>query len=532
MVTLLAAAEVLEELEQSKTLTVTEVAGTSAGSIAAYLFASNKSTELLRAKMKSAGRNVISHFSKRPSMTALFWKMYRGEPIFSEAILASFVREIVTEKDGDRLKLKDARIPVHICVSDIKNGNKQIYNRENSMSIEQVLVDSCAIPIAFRTFKDKSGIADGGVTSNLVGPEVFNGTDEKIIALSFARSAPYEYKDAASYILSLASTAIDSSVEESQAKIKAMGGYVCELPNEYGTFDFEDALNKGLTDANFAATKRTIREIILEALSAFERTDRLLDLKNDLGRVQTFASTAMDSIISQYPYSVVASSTLCVANCLAKQNTGGYRQPDKVIKDVHISALSDKLMAFRIGLTREEHYELGKDIQWEIRDSEGNNLSVSHEVVENKQGDEIVYQSCFCLDQPIAKSLTPVRIRLVTTHMDIMGGLIDQDGSEWMRSESHQNDQVVAQDFVFCSPPEAGEFVLTDLLQNYHRATAKPSKLENMEKKWHTGSVMIESDLDRYRNDHLYLANYKFTGWRCENTPAGAYVGALIERAT
>jgi len=535
LVTLLAAAEVLEDLEGEGILQVTEVAGTSAGSIAAYLLAHQKPTDQLRLKMKIAARDVISHFSKRPSMKKLAWKIYWGSPVFDEKKLREFIRAIVTEDEAERPKLSDTRIPVHICTADIRNGTDFIYPPESNAPIDRVLADSCAIPIAFRTFSDNSDYADGGVASNLVGPSVFGETTERVLALSFARTAPRDYKDAQSYLLALASTAIDSSVEQSQNNIIAQGGYVCELPNEYGTFDFHEALENGLDDKTFRESKSEIRAKILRAIDGFRRADRQLDLKNDLGRVQRFANATLSRIMEQYPYAIVGSSTLCVANCLGSKNDDEAVQPDKVIKDVYVSASGDELMAFRIGLTREEHYELGKDINWEIHDAQGVDLKkeVIHEVLETVQrGDQsVVYQSCFCFAKPIVQSRTPVRIRLVTSHVKLMGNLRFKEKTEYMRSESHQEDRVKSLDFVFCYPQQAGEFVMTDLLQNYHRADPKPSKFAEMKERWFTGGPLTGDGLTRYRNEHLYLSDYQFSGWRWENVPPETFSGVLIERS-
>lgn len=531
LVTLLAAAEVLEEYELSGKIVVTEVAGTSAGSIAAYAFAHNKPTELLRSRMKAAAKDVIEHFSARPSFTKILWKIYRGQPIFDEDKLFSLLRATFAPADTDRPKISDARIPLHIRVSDIRNGRPHTYRPSDEIGIEGALIDSCAIPLALRTHLSKSAYADGGITSNLVDHRIFNDPTGNIIAFSFQRSAPYQFHDMPSCLISLASTSIDASVDEARSKIEASGGYVCELPNEYGTFDFRKALESGLADGHFAATKGVIREQLNSALKYFGRTDRRLNLETDLARVQKFTVGLLDHVFREYPYSMSLCSIICIANGLDGSLVSDEPKPDQQVKELFITAKADFLFAFHVGIGRREAYELGKDIRWEILDKTGRRLNATHEVIEASQNGSRAWQSCFVLDEPLAANQTPIKVRLVTSHIGMMKELL-HGGSEWMRTVCCQDDDVQTQDFVLAYPKRGKTYVMTDLLDSYHRATAPPDNFEAMKKAWCGGRKMSESELERYANELLSLGDYAYIGWRCDEIKHGFYGGALIERAS
>lgn len=531
LVTLLAAAEVLEELEKSGRVVVTEVAGTSAGSIAAYAFAHKKPTELLRARMKSAASSVIEHFSSPPGRVGILYKIYKGRPIFDETKLHEFLRSTFSETEADRPRMKDSRIPVHIRVSDIKNGRIHTYKPEDDVGVENALIDSCAIPLAFRTHVSNSPYADGGITSNLVDNSIFRDPTGNVIAFSFPRGAPYQFSDVPTYLMSLASTAIDASVEEARSRIEAQGGFVCELPNEYRTFDFRDALEKGLGDEHFAATKRVIRAKIEEALAYFERADRKLNLETDLLRVQRFTGEMFERVMKLFPFGVSHCSISCIAQSLETSTGADGLKRDKQIKDLRIEAKGASLIAFRVGIGREELYELGKDIRWEVRDNAGSKLSATHGVIESEQNGSRVWHSCFVLDAPLPAERAPVRVRLMTSHVGIMKELLN-GGSEWMRTVCSQDDDVQVQDLVFAYPERSGTFVMTDLLDNYHRTTQKPDNLEGMTKAWCAGEKMNESDLEQYVNDLLSLSDYAYIGWRCRDMQPKSYAGALIERAS
>lgn len=529
--TLLAAAEVLEEFEAEGRIRVTEVAGTSAGSIAAFAFAKEGSTELVRARMKSAASAVIDHFSYTPSKVGLFWRIYRGKPVFEEVKLHDFLRQTFADKPESRPRLSDARIPIHIRVSDIRNGRTHTYHRQDEVGLETALIDSCAIPLAFRTHVSKSPYADGGITSNLVDNEVFDEPDGKILAFSFPQGEPYQFSDAATYLLSLASTAIDASVSDSREKIKAKGGYVCDLPNHFGTFDFRNALATGLSDEHFAATKRSIREQVNQALQHFERASSRLDLDNDLQRVQAFTSRLINRIVAQYPFGVSHCSITCVATSLDPKSNGRGSVRDQQIKDLQIVAKGTHLHTFRVGIGKREAYELGKDIRWDIRDANGRKLSATHEVIESMQEGHVVWHSCFVLDEPLPSELAPIKVKLITSHVGLMDNLVGKGGTEWMRAVCSQDDDVALHDFVLAYPRAFGPLVMTDLLENRHRATEAPSDIEAMSSRWHSGTRMTKSELEQYVNDNLNLSDYAYIGWRCVNVPPKAYAGALIERS-
>ncbi len=480
--------------------------------------------------MKNAASIIIDHFSRKTNSLGVFWKIYRGNPIFEEAKLHAFLRQTFAEKPDSRPKLSDARIPIHVRVSDVKNGRTHTYHQNDEVGLETALIDSCAIPLAFRTHVSNSPYADGGVTSNLAGSDVFDVPDGNVLAFSFPQGEPYHFGDAATYLLSLASTAIDASVSDSRAKIEAQGGFVCDLPNDFGTFDFRNALEKGLSDEHFTATKMSVREQLNNALQHFERASSRLNLDSDLKRVQSFTTRLVNRVVAEYPYGVSLCSISCIAAGLAPKSVGQGSVRDQQIKDLQIDAKGKYLHTFRIGIGKSEAYELGKDIRWDIRDSEGRKLEATHEVIESTQEGNVVWHSCFVLDEPLPSELSPIKVKLITSHVGLMDKLLN-GGTEWMRAVCSQDDNVELHDFVLAYPKSVGRLVMTDLLENSHRATEKPSDLETLGSRWHAGKRMEESELEQYVNDNLSLSDYDYVGWRCVDMPPKAYAGALIELA-
>ena len=88
LATLLAAAEALEELEEEGLIKVSETAGTSAGAIAAFIFAHKRPTSELRARMKDEAEKIIGEFAK-PSTAQIAWAVLRGKPVLAVQKVAS-----------------------------------------------------------------------------------------------------------------------------------------------------------------------------------------------------------------------------------------------------------------------------------------------------------------------------------------------------------------------------------------------------------------------------------------------------------
>lgn len=528
LVTLLAAAEVLEEYEASGKISVKEVAGTSAGAIAAYAFAHIKPMETLRSRMKASAQGLVEHFSSMPGRFRMMYSIYKGNPIFDEEKLHRFLRDTFSETKSDRLKISDARIPVYIRVSDIKNGRNHTYKPSDNIGIEDALSDSCAIPLVFRSHSSNSQYVDGGITSNLVGHEIFSQPAANVIAFSFPQGDPYKFKDVKSYFTSITSTAIDASIFEARSKIEEKGGFVCNLPNDFKTFDFKEALHKGLDEDNFKATKTLIRVEIDKALRHFERKDEELDLEKDLKRVQIFANTIIRKAAEVFSYSVSHCSIVCIAQSFESSRE---ERRDIVLKEVSILSKSDGIFSFRLGIGRQEAYDLGRDIRWDVRDRNGKSLSATHEVVESVQGGSRVWHSCFVLDEQLPAALTPIKVKLMTSHLGLMKELLT-GGTEWARAVCSQEDSVQKQDFVFAYPKKSGTFMMTDLLENYRRASQKPDNLADMESAWCTGTKMEKSDLECYVRESLNFSHYEYIGWRCQNMQPMMYGGALIERVS
>src|SRR5690348_13880652 len=79
---LMAVCNVLADFEKDNRIKVTRVAGSSAGAIAAVMFASKKALETYKSEVKSIGRRLID--AMRIHRYRGFYRAFRGDPYYKE----------------------------------------------------------------------------------------------------------------------------------------------------------------------------------------------------------------------------------------------------------------------------------------------------------------------------------------------------------------------------------------------------------------------------------------------------------------
>lgn len=527
LATLILVAEVLEELENEGRITVTEVAGTSAGSIAAYCFATEIPKAIIRSRMLEFGSDIIARFTAKRSTTRIVFDILRGKPLYDEALLRQFLSNVINGNDNNnQRRLCDTRIPVHVRVSNVRKASRYTYPAADTTPAEEALVDSCAIPFALRSYPSQSLLYDGGIVSNLPDSTVFHDVGKNIIAFSFDKEAPIEYSGLKSFGKSLISTIIDGNVEQSAERIQLEGGEICRLPLHFGTFDFAAAYKDGLSTKYADMHRDLIRRRILSSVNKLRDKGRRFDGTNREKNLNSFSTNMINHIAKDRPWGVVGGAITCIAESLTSPE-----ENDVLIKEARIIARGDSIQVFRLGITKDEAFGLGGDVSWLVTDNDDHEVAASQEIIQSTQNGDRVWHSCFCLSEPIEAARTPLKVRLITTHKGLMSGLANKHGTEWMRAACHQDDNVETQDYVLVLPEEIRDrFTMVDLVENIHRATIEPSKSEEMKKNWHGGARMTEEELKQYRQRHLHLSRYQFIGWRSKDVPPGAYTGALIER--
>ncbi|TAY73905.1 patatin-like phospholipase family protein [Rhizobium ruizarguesonis] len=516
LVTLLAAAQILEE-EMADELEICEVAGTSAGAVAAAALAHERSVKETRAKLKEHAKPHIRHFSRKPRLWRVVLSLIRRKSVYDENRLRTIFSKLFPGEPGSKLKLSSNKfkIPLTIRATDLANRSKHSHVSGENVDVDRALSDSCAIPFAIRNYKSDSQFIDGGLVSNLIEPEAFKNEDAHVLAFSFDKEDIADTSNLLSYLGGLVGTVIDHNVSESVNKIRIASGAVCLLPNDFTTFEFARAFKEGLTEDYIKKNRAEIKDRIEEALAIIGRK---------VPENKPFPSKLIDRLVNDNPYSVVQNSTVCIVHSLNNK-----LHPDHQDRTVVFEAKGSKLVALKIGLARNEPFDIG-EYRCLVTDAAENQLAADCAIIQSSRDGKTIWNFCILLDRPLDGSAAPVTVRLQTNHLNQMKGLRESHLSDWMRMQSSLRDEIERHDFVIFAPVKSGRFKMTDLLSNVHRAKPAPSELTIMSSNWSPGREMTATELEPYSKTYRGLANFQPFGWRVTGMKPMSFAGALIER--
>lgn len=241
---LLAALEAVQELEHEGVLEVTRLAGTSAGSIAAALYAANVPLAGIRERIID-NRSRLEGLFPQPTFWRLALLAIFGRPIVDLSPLQKVLREAL--KGNPRFGELEKRLIV--VATDITNGKTQKFDDPDDFVVNAV-VDSCAIPFYFRGPGKKNAnalLVDGGICENLPVDFLrkFDAKDGQIIGITFRPGSPgVTPSGLRSFSKALLDAAMNNSVRRAQLQLG--DDRLLSLKTDIDTLDFARALNEGM----------------------------------------------------------------------------------------------------------------------------------------------------------------------------------------------------------------------------------------------------------------------------------------------
>jgi predicted acylesterase/phospholipase RssA len=261
LIALLAAMEAVEELEAQRRISVTRLCGTSAGAIAACLFAA-------RVPMKDARKSFASHFKGKvkglfpiPSNTEFLFRTYKERTIWRTEPVLKFFEDLFKDRT-----LADLVVPAAVVVSDLTNTTPLILSswdeKTRKRRVADALLDSMALPFFFRIWRADGPVhVDGGICNNLPSSVLLDADvshlpleerlqQGEIFGLTFPKEAAQQISGAKDFMVALMGTAIDTATERERARL---GGRIHEIQTSLTTLDFEEALN--IPDRDFEEIK-------------------------------------------------------------------------------------------------------------------------------------------------------------------------------------------------------------------------------------------------------------------------------------
>lgn len=263
VVALLAAAEVLEQLEEQSDLRLTRVAGTSAGAIVACLLASQKiRVRDLRDQLRHQHAGTLRKLFPPVKRVRAYSRILRGKPLYDTDGLRKFLAAFFGSYGIHTLGELD--LETFIITSDLLGGKKKVFNSkvECDRTIVDCLVDSCAMPFVFRAPRNlgEPTYVDGGICENLPSDEL-DGEKEKygrVIGISFHHS-PLVVKPKT--VLDFSKSLLDTAIANSMARARRVIGeeHVFSIRTDLPTLGFQEALGDAI-EAKYDNIKYEARE--------------------------------------------------------------------------------------------------------------------------------------------------------------------------------------------------------------------------------------------------------------------------------
>lgn len=358
---------VIQAIKQfnKKDLTVTNVHGTSSGSICAALLALDGSINDLRNFAKTEGDSLLratspeiydgtilrkSFFGRLPAVG----RIIAGDPLVEMGKFKSFIRKLLESYGMDahsigEINANPKKPNLSISVANLQNENGQLL-------IEGDLVDaiakSCAFPFAIKNFASLSDDphVDGGVTENLPSESLPDPHDHglKLLVCPVSNGEPKLPHNILSFFSKLLSTSINHQVQKE--KIRVGDGFLFEIPTDIEIHEIKKALHRlgddDWFDANVREHTRRLKSII-QSQPNDEGTGTLLTTRPPIDYYQRELFKIHDRIFTKHPYRILRLSEIVTANSLKSGATISEHEVDRIEREVLIQVGDKGLTAFR-----------------------------------------------------------------------------------------------------------------------------------------------------------------------------------------
>lgn len=337
---LLAGADAIMKLQKDGVVKITRIAGTSAGAIVATLIASNldlfecsqwlaNNTETrLRKMTNNVEYGNLSFVNKCVIGTKIVFSKPLGDIEVLEVLLHDLFKHLNKNMySGDKEKPLQINIPLKIVATDLFTSTKKTFSFEQGTDvltdILPLVVDSCALPIFFRTNTSRDGgrYIDGGIVDNFPVEELIEEVDQfgPIFGLAFDKESPTKKADSFdSYFRQLLSTAINHSVDRS---ISMLGNSQYHLiDTNFNTLDFTDAIKWMADEKNYETTKKETNEQVQKFLAKLASKDK----EHDLSDMTDLNGILYQRLYAETERKFIRTGYHAIARCLAQKGNQNY----------------------------------------------------------------------------------------------------------------------------------------------------------------------------------------------------------------
>lgn len=527
---LIAAAHALQDLEKDDLISVTRLAGTSAGAIAACLFASEMPMETVRERLRMRGPKFVDKIAPTRSKLGIAWRIARSRPIYDEAELRRFLEGLFTH-DGRRFdRFAQLRRPVMLTASDLLNSQKIVAGAASDFVIQRI-VDSCALPFAFRTARVGGTVVDGGICENLPVDELIaeQATLGRVLGFSFDHPPGGDPPQGfLCYAIALLNTAINNSMQRAARTIGE--DRVFRIQTRFGIFDFRDALADGLADDHYQRVRSQCRDWLHDMVGRARVAEpgaqtemltpsaRLLPAHDLAERIHAVHQR------QQFPgnFRIARSALIVTANCLLSDNDARSELPDGIVQEVELHPQGRPLHSFSLCLKSSGTSPVQGATTWRLLDASGQPCDYTAiPVCRRDDAGQELHQMVFFFHPPLeCGDKAPYRLVQSNGQFNTLRD-IAASGSDWLRMKSQNLALIELFDIVVYLPEAYQQVDLSELPDNL-RVDAKKEPMP-----WTPGRKMTCRELMAYP---LPPKGFVAKGWRATNVPNGHSLGVLFSR--
>jgi len=378
---MLATVDAIQELISSGEIVVEGVSGTSAGAISAAVLAQGYSARETAFQLTNNADdfvNRIAGFSKSKIRLALrlATTIPFSRPVAHIQELKSILTQVFTSIDASfstDKKLGDISIPIKIMVSNlVKADSVELCSRETpNESLIEALVDSCALPIFFRSQSSLSGTArvDGGLYSNLPMEPLMKGDSDNLIGVSFSPplSEP-NIKTTTHYMAHLLLSTIDQSVKRSATMVGTED--IFQIDTELSTLDFASA-------GHWCPGQKEYEEVKKQSLTWLKKyISRKNAVQGSRGIDDLLRSnnSCYEILSRQTPRENISCGIVATVNVLAPRGDARHRHYTEMKVKQRFRALNAPISACSVSSPNFEGQEKIAKFHFQVRDHLGNEV--------------------------------------------------------------------------------------------------------------------------------------------------------------
>jgi predicted acylesterase/phospholipase RssA len=176
---LLAVGEALHELHSTERIIIKRVAGTSAGSIVACMLGSGIRMSHFKEFLRREAPDALPKLFHTKSKPNIYFRIMRGRPILNQEVFRELLENLFVYEGRQYAEFRQLPIPTFVVTTDLRESRRDVRGvKRDQDSFITAMVDSCALPFAFRTYRDRDLHVDGGICANLPGLELIDKVAE------------------------------------------------------------------------------------------------------------------------------------------------------------------------------------------------------------------------------------------------------------------------------------------------------------------------------------------------------------------